>query len=394
MGITKKVKASLTMKQNDVESFSSGQFNKYLLSQFFIQLVNLQQLIKAMNEFIGDGKFVKTPIIFNGITLCLNKMINELLQNKYDIDSQIESIKQCLEKLDIKANNIKIKSLHPRLLKLNMIVNKPSLSLLNGKMKKELESLFGESLKINICKVKYRNIKIEVSSSRNYKLEHGVAYVGKNGSPISGDSYLYENFQNGTTLIAISDGMGNGKLAQAESSLALKVLKCLLNFDVTVLDAICTLADLKQQTNTEERFFSLDLCLVDKENMKAHFYKQAATTTFLLRDINVSRIEMSGLPIGAVKASEIDQTSIDLQIGDIIIMCSDGIIDSFGETDLFEKRIIKNRRNSANQISQDLLDYTVRRNRGVITDDMMAVALIYHKKNAKSLTRIEKFGYY
>jgi serine/threonine protein phosphatase PrpC len=378
MGIRSKVAASLMMKQEGWATLSSRQqLNKYMLSQFFIQLVNLQQLIKSMNEFVGDGKFVKTSTLLEGITLCLNKMMNQMIHNRYDADSQIELIKNCMARLDITASDIKIKSLYPRLLKLSMIVNKPSPSLLNGKLKTELEVLFGESLKINIGKVRNRNMKIEITSSRNFKLEHGIAYVGKDGSKVSGDSYLYENFQNGTSMLAISDGMGNGALAHAESSLALKVLKCMLNFDVTVVDAIRILADLKQQTNTEERFFSLDLCLVDKENSKAHFYKQAATTTFLLRGNTVNRIEMSGLPIGAFQASEIDQTSIDLQIGDIIIMCSDGIIDAFPEEDLFEKRILKNVGYNVNRISQDLLDYTVRRNRGVIHDDMMIVSAIY-----------------
>ena len=378
MGIRSKVKASFMTKQDSVQALSSrGQLNKYMLSQFFIQLVNLQQLIKSMNEFVGDGKFVKTSTLFEGVTLCLNKMMSEMVHNRYDIDAQAALIRNCLIKLDISASDIKIKSLYPRLLKLSMIVDKPNQALLNGKLKTELEALLGESLKINVGKVKSRNMKIDIVSSRNFKLEHGVAYVGKGGNKVSGDSYLYENFQNGTSMLAISDGMGHGALAHEESRVALKVLKSMLNFDVPVADAIGVLADLKKQTNTEERFFSLDLCLIDKEKGKAHFYKQAATTTFLLRGDAVSRIEMSGLPIGAVQALEIDQVSIDLQIGDMIIMCSDGILDTFPEGDLFEKRILKNMGLNVSRISQDLLDYTVRRNRGVIHDDMMIVSAIY-----------------
>ncbi|MCL2559515.1 MAG: SpoIIE family protein phosphatase [Turicibacter sp.] len=378
MGFTEKVKASLTTKQDGPGATSSrGQLNKYMLSHFFVQLVNLQQLIKAMNEFIGDGKFVKTATLFESVTLCLNKMMQEMVNDRYDLEQQAKLIQTSLAKLGISANDIKIKSLYPRLLKLSLMVNKPSPSLLNGQLKEELEAIFNEALKINIGKVRSRNMKIDVLSSRNFKLEHGVSYVGKGGSKVSGDSYLYENFQNGKTMIAISDGMGNGALAREESRLALQVLKCMLNFDVPVTDAIRVLAELKQQANTDERFFSLDLCLVDKENRKAHFYKQAATTTFLLRNEVVRRIEMSGLPIGATVASEIDQMSIDLQIGDIIIMCSDGIVDTFSEGNLFEKRILKNTGYRMDRISQDLLDYTVRRNRGEINDDMMIVAAVY-----------------
>ena len=312
--------------------------------------------------------------LFEGLSLCLNKTMSEMIHDRYDVESQVEMIKTSMGLIDVKVSDIRIKSLYPRLLKLSMVVGKPSSVLLSGQLKTQLESLFGESLKVNIDKVRNKTMRIEVTSSRSFRIEHGVAYVGKNRSKVPGDSYLCENFQNGTSLIAISDGMGNGEQAHIESSLALRVLKCMLNFDVPVAEAVRVIAELKQQSNTDERFFSLDLCLVDKENGRAHFYKQAATSTFLLRRETVRRIEMSGLPIGAVDGTGIDEMNVDLMPGDVIVMCSDGIIDTFAHNDLFEKRIIKNIGNDVNKMTQDLLDYTIRRSRGIVHDDMMVVA--------------------
>jgi len=385
MELTKKVRSTFVIKQDDAGALTSRKkLNKYMLSQFFIQLVNLQQLIKSMNDFVGDGKFVKTSTLFEGLSLCLNKTMSEMLHDRYDVDGQIEMIKVNLGVIGVKVSDVRIKSLYPRLLKLSMVIDKPTPVLLNGELKTQLERLFGESLKINIGKVRNRTMKIEVTSSRYFKVEHGVAYVGKNGSKVSGDSYLCENFHNGTVIIAISDGMGNGKLAHAESSLALRVLKCMLNFDVPVSEAVRVIAELKQASNTDERFFSLDLCMIDKENGRAHLYKQAATSTFLLRRETVRKIEMSGLPIGALEGSEIAHMKVDLMAGDMIIMCSDGILDAFAETDLFEKRIIRNTDHDVNKMSQDLLNYTIRRSRGHISDDMMVVAAEYKPIRVKN----------
>lgn len=384
MELTKKVRSTLIMKQEGTNAATRGkQLNKYMLSQFFIQLVNFQQLIKSMNDFVGEGGQVMPSTLFEGLSLCLNKTMSEMIHDRYDVESQVEMIKACMQTIDVKASDIRIKSLYPRLLKLSMVIHKPSSSLLSGQLKTQLERLFGESLKITIGKVKNKTMKIEVSSSRNFRIEHGIAYVGKNGSKVSGDSYLCENFQNGTAIVAISDGMGNGEMAHTESSLALRVLKCMLNFDVPVPEAVRVLAELKQQSNIDERFFSLDLCVVDKENGRAHFYKQAATSTFLLRRETVRKIEMSGLPIGAVEASGIDQMRVDLMPDDIIVMCSDGIVDTFADTDLFEKRIIRNIDNDVNKMSQDLLDYTIRRARGTVPDDMMVVAAQYKSVRAR-----------
>ena len=378
MALAKKIKSTFSSKGDSGGALAQGkQLNKYILSQFFIQLVNFQQLIKSMNDFIGDESFVKTATLFEGLSLCLNKTMSEMLHDRYDVESQIEMIRKKMQNIGVKATDIQIKSLYPRLIKLSMVVDKPTSSLLSGKLKAQLEELFTEPLKINIGKVKNKTMRIQITSSRNFKIEHGVAYIGKHGNKVSGDNYLCENFQNGKSIIAISDGMGNGEIAHAESSLALRVLKCMLSFDVPVDDAIRVLAELKQQNNADERFFSLDLCVVDKENGCAHFYKQAATSTFLLRRDIVRKIEMSGLPIGVVDGAGIDQMIVDLLPGDIIVMCSDGVVDAFAETDLFEKRIIRNIDNDMNNMTQDLLDYTIRRSRGVVNDDMMVVAAQY-----------------
>ena len=348
-----------------------------MLSQFFIQLVNFQQLIKSMNDFVGDGKIVKTSTLFDGLSLCLNRTISEMIHDRYDVESQVEMIKANMKIIGVNVSDVRVKSLYPRLLKLSMIIEKPSPVLLSGELKKQLERIFGESLKINIGRVRNKTLKIEVTSSRNFRVEHGVAYVGKNGSKLSGDSYLCENFQSGRTIVAISDGMGNGELAHTESSLALRVLKCMLNFNVPVAEAVRVIAELKQESNTEERFFSLDLCMIDKENGCAHIYKQAATSTFLLRRETVRKIEMPGLPLGAIEAMEISHMKVDLLPGDVIIMCSDGILDNFTNTDLFEKRIIRNTEIDVNKMAQDLLNYTISRSNGNITDDMMVVAAEY-----------------
>ena len=372
------------MKQDGAGALASRkQLNKYMLSQFFIQLVNFQQLIKSMNDFIGDGKQIMPSTLFEGLSLCLNKTMSEMLHDRYDTESQIEMIKSHMQAIQVNTSDIRIKSLYPRLLKLSMVIDKPSSALLSGQLKSQLERLFGESLKINIGKIRNKTMKIEVTSARSFKIDHGVAYVGKNGSKTSGDSYLCENFQNGTSIIAISDGMGNGEVARAESSLALRVLKCMLNFDVPPSEAVRVLAELKQQSNTDERFFSLDLCVVDKENGHAHFYKQAATSTFLLRRDTVRKIEMSGLPIGVALNKGINQMNVDLMPGDTIVMCSDGIVDVFADTDLLENRILKNSEHDVNKLAQDLLDYTIRRSRGVVHDDMMVVAAQYKSVREK-----------
>ena len=376
MGIAKRVKETMVPRQEGIVA-STQQLNRYVVSQFFVQLVNFQHLIKSMNDFVGEEKQIRSATLLEGFDLCLKKTIEKMMDNRFDVEAQTERVKTCVEHLGARVEEVKIKSLYPRLLKLSFVMDKPTTALLDGNLKKELETLFDESLKIDVRKARHKKVRVEVKSTRSFKVEHGVAYVGKNNSKVTGDSYLCEDFQRATTMLAISDGMGNGEMAQAESSRALRILKYLLGFDLEVSRAVGVLADLKQQTNTEERFFSLDLCLIDKEKGRAQFYKYASTSTFILRGKSVGRIEMSGLPIGALEGDEVDKVEIDLEPGDLIVMCSDGIVDVFPDVSLFERRIAKNCDLEIEEMSQDLLNYSIRRNRGVVSDDMMVVVAKY-----------------
>ena len=376
MGITKLVKQTRLPRQEGKVT-STQQLNHYVISQFFVQLVNFQQLIKAINDFVGENKQIKSNTLLEGIDLCLKKTIENMMDNRFDIEAQTERVRACVEHLGAQVEEVRIKSLYPRLLKLSFVMDKPTTSLLDGNLKKELEMLFEESLKIDVRKARHKKVRVEIKSMRNFKVEHGVAYVGKNNSKVTGDSYLCEDFRRATTMLAISDGMGNGEMAHAESSRALRILKYLLGFDLEVSQAVGVLADLKQQTNTEERFFSLDLCLIDKEKGRAHFYKYASTSTFILRGKSVGRVEMSGLPIGALEGDEVDKVAIDLEPGDLIVMCSDGVVDVYPDVSLFERRILKNGHLEIEELSQDLLNYSIRRNRNVVSDDMMVVVAKY-----------------
>ena len=370
------------LKQNNIirqEAIADNtqQLNRYVISQFFVKLVNFQQLIKAMKEMVGEDKKVKSSTLFDGIDMCLKRTIDGMLHDRYDVDAQTATVTAKLQENGMNVEDVKIKSLYPRLLKFSVLIDKPNTALMDGTLKREMETLFDESLKLDVKRVRNKKVRIDIKSSRRYKVDHGVTYIGKDKNKLTGDSYLCEDFQRATTMLAISDGMGNGEKAKSESSLALRIIKYLLSFDLDVSSAVRILADLKEQSNTDERFFSLDLCLIDKEKGQASFYKYAATSSFVLRGQKIFRVEMSGLPIGALEGDKLEKIDMNLQPDDTIILCSDGIIDVFSDLNLLERRIIKNSGMDVQSLSEDLLNYAIRRNYDKVSDDMMVVTAKY-----------------
>lgn len=354
--------------------------NIYTISQLFNQLVNFQQLVKSLRSFIGKGQLIRVDVILDCIGLAIDSMMQSMMYDRHDFELQFNRIKEELARIHVRCSDIKIKSLYPRLIKMDLVINSPPKELTLLSIQAILESITNEPLRLIVEKTKGKQTKIKVYSSNQFKIDHAVSYVGKDGNKISGDSYIYENFTNGQTFIAISDGMGNGELAHKESSEALKILRCLLGFNIPIKTAIQTLQQLKQHSNANERFFSLDICMIDRERQRATFYKKGATPTFLVRNQRIELINLAQLPVGVMSDQEVDHVTLNLEEDDVLLMCSDGIVEQYPNVDELEQVILNQMGKSPKTIAKNILQATVSKHKGKIKDDMMVLVIEYRRQ--------------
>ena len=354
--------------------------NIYTISQLFNQLVNFQQLVKSLRSFIGKGQLIRVDVILVCIGLAIDNMMQSMMYDRHDFELQFNRIKEELARIHVRCSDIKIKSLYPRLIKMDLVINSPPKELTLLSIQAILESITNEPLRLIVEKTKGKQTKIKVYSSNMFKIDHAVSYVGKDGNKISGDSYIYENFTNGQTFIAISDGMGNGELAHKESSEALKILKCLLSFNIPIKTAIQTLQQLKQHSNANERFFSLDICMIDRERQRATFYKKGATPTFLVRNHQIELINLAQLPVGVMSDQEVDHVTLSLEEDDVLLMCSDGIVEQYPDIKELEQVILNQMGKSPKNIAKNILQATVSKHKGKIKDDMMVLVVEYKRQ--------------
>ena len=356
---------------------SKDRLNIYTISQLFNQLVNFQQLVKSLRSFIGKGQLIRVDVVLDCIGLAIDNMMQSMMYDRHDFELQFNRIKEELERINVRCSDIKIKSLYPRLIKMDLVINSPPKELTLLSIQAILEGITNEPLRLIVEKTKGKQTKIKIYSSNQFKIDHAVSYVGKDGNKVSGDSYIYENFTNGQTFIAISDGMGNGELAHKESSEALKILKCLLSFNIPIKTAIQTLQQLKQHSNANERFFSLDVCMIDRERQRATFYKKGATPTFFIRDHQIELINLAQLPVGVMSDQDVDHVTLDLQEDDILIMCSDGIVEQYPDITDLEHMILGQVGIPPKHMAKNILQTTVSKHKGKIRDDMMVLVVEY-----------------
>ena len=359
---------------------SKDRLNIYTISQLFNQLVNFQQLVKSLRSFIGKGQLIRVDVVLDCIGLAIDNMMQSMMYDRHDFELQFNRIKEELERINVRCSDIKIKSLYPRLIKMDLVINSPPKELTLLSIQAILEGITNEPLRLIVEKTKGKQTKIKIYSSNQFKIDHAVSYVGKDGNKVSGDSYIYENFTNGQTFIAISDGMGNGELAHKESSEALKILKCLLSFNIPIKTAIQTLQQLKQHSNANERFFSLDVCMIDRERQRAAFYKKGATPTFFIRDHQIELINLAQLPVGVMSDQDVDHVTLDLQEDDILIMCSDGIVEQYPDITDLEHMILGQVGIPPKHMAKNILQTTVSKHKGKIRDDMMVLVVEYKRQ--------------
>jgi stage II sporulation protein E len=160
-----------------------------------------------------------------------------------------------------------------------------------------------------------------------YKLELGVAQTAK--GEVSGDCFSHLQTTAGHHVYMLSDGMGKGMGARAESNQALHLARDMLEAGFsaeTVIKALNSLLVLRGS----EKFATLDMAVIDNTLGTLRVFKTGAAPSFVKLGPKVELIAGAGLPIGIVPGIEPRQVVRSLCSGQYLVMVSDGVIDGQG----------------------------------------------------------------
>lgn len=165
-----------------------------------------------------------------------------------------------------------------------------------------------------------------------YRLSLGMAGIGRNGSIVSGDSYAFFHLKGGRFVLALSDGMGSGPRAALESGTTLSLLQYLLESGFGQDLAIKTINSILVLRSPGESFATVDMVVINLCSGLADFVKIGAVATFFVHDGQVELIKASSLPVGIIDDIEVASTGRTLQSGDLLVLVTDGVLDSYKGT--------------------------------------------------------------
>lgn len=226
-------------------------------------------------------------------------------------------------------------------------------------------------------------VKYTFISDDKYKLDVGHSIAIKDNMSVSGDSIIQTKLKDGKYLIAISDGMGSGPEARKSSQIVISMLKRLLNSGFERNTSV-DLINSNLLNVADDVFATLDIAIVDLYKGNIEFIKNGACPTYIKNNRKIQIIKSLTLPAGIVKRASTDVFDKDIENNDIIVMCSDGILDSnieYKNKELWVKYLLEDIEvTNPQKIADIILNESVDNNFGKIKDDMSVVVCKFIKK--------------
>nr|WP_312578746.1 SpoIIE family protein phosphatase [Sedimentibacter sp.] len=232
----------------------------------------------------------------------------------------------------------------------------------------------------NVCGVRIKCTE-KITASPNYyvlkfkninrvRIKTYVAKATKDGSPMSGDSYSYAG-KSDKYYTVLCDGIGSGEMAFNESNGTVGMLSRFLYTDFTEEQTLKTLNSLLMLKFDDERYVTFDMNIIDYSKKEIRLYKAGSPPSFILSGGTVEKIEGKSLPMGILDNFEYNMFKRNIKKGDIIIMISDGIVDSISldNKKSLERYLDMIRGKDPQEIANSILSYALR-GQNTIIDDM------------------------
>ena len=244
-----------------------------------------------------------------------------------------------------------------------------------------LEKIFQEKIimqkqKNNIGSDKQKVLQTYISEDR-YTVNIAMVSKTKQESIVNGDSSLKLKLEDGKMLLALSDGMGSGTEANKSSSTAIKMIKKLMGAGFekqTALELINTSIAMKAQSET---FATLDIAILDLYAGNIEVLKNGACPTYIKRNKEIKMIHAISLPAGILNNVESVVFDTDIQQGDIIIMCTDGILEANREAinkeEAFKQFLQNIHTDNPQKIADLIIKESIDLDFGIARDDMSVI---------------------
>ncbi len=205
-------------------------------------------------------------------------------------------------------------------------------------------------------------------------IETGFATTGKRAE--NGDSYTMNCLQGGKFLATLSDGMGSGSKAKAESETIITLLEDFMEAGFDKKVAVTLINSVMVMKSANEAFATVDMCMMDLNTGEAEFIKNGAEASYIKRGNRIETIRSASLPVGVLSQVEIETFAHKLGRGDMVVMLSDGLeLKESGEGWIRQALKKAEADIPPQELADRLMEQAIALKGGVADDDMTVMVL-------------------
>lgn len=206
----------------------------------------------------------------------------------------------------------------------------------------------------------------------------GYAKAVKETEKVSGDNYSFFETKTGYYMAVLSDGMGSGEKACADSEIVVDMAEKLMDAGFSVETTVRMINDALLAGAENSNMSTLDFCGVDLYEGIATFVKIGSACTYIKSRECVEKLTSSSLPLGIFHKQDIEVIQRRIYDGDYIVMLSDGVMDCIsqekGEEYLMDM-IAQMHCERPNEIANCIMKYVLNLSKGRIRDDMTVLVM-------------------
>jgi len=196
-----------------------------------------------------------------------------------------------------------------------------------ARIRNAVKSVIGRDVSCSYPKYHGESNIITFFPASNYKVTAGFSLKPKNGEKISGDSFTFVTPDGKNYFAILSDGMGSGKSANAESFAAVNLMEKFIKIGFDGDTAIKLINASLLLKSARDSFTTLDICKVNLEEGTVSFTKLGAACSYIKKDGEISTVKACSLPAGILRDVDVESHYISFESDTLVVLMSDGIAD-------------------------------------------------------------------
>ncbi|GFZ34186.1 stage II sporulation protein E [Clostridium zeae] len=354
---------------------------KYALVKNTEEIVGNYVQDEMLKRRLGEGRKLLAGHI-NNMAITIGELIDDFSKDIVICNDVERTIKRALNKESIKYDDILCYNDKNGRLKIKVTMDscgggqvciKDVLPVINKSIGKTM-SIGGDGCSID---PNTNKCSVYIEETPKYHVSSYAAIACKDGEKYTGDSYSYGKTQDGNYMVLVSDGMGSGPEAGAESKAAVELIEKFTQVGFSELTAINTVNSIMSMKFSEdEKFATLDLQNIDLYTGNAKFMKVGAVESFIKKGEKVELVKSKTLPFGILDTTDVDIVEKKVSNGDLIVTISDGILygkDGDGSCQWLTEFLRTNNNKNPKELSLEILDKAKEISGAKIKDDMTVV---------------------